>query len=1052
MANAAAIPTPPKLPLLGHLHQIPKGKLIQHLLETSRQYTDGIFKLSFGSRVSLFVTSADLVAELSDETKFRKLPGPSLRNVRHFAGDGLFTAFTEEANWGKAHRILMPAFSQRAMKGYFGMILEVVDELVTKWEGLGSTDILVSDDMTRLALDSISIAGFNHRFHSFRNEQLDPFLESMGSALSEAMDRMTRLRFQQRFAKKEARQFEADIARMNELVDGIIAARRDRPSDTPDLLNLMVTAKDPETGEVLDDLNIRYQVLTFLIAGHETTSGLLTFAFHLLLRHPHVLAQAYAEADRILPRDTRPELRHIAQLDVIDRVLKEALRLWPTAPAYSVGPYEDIIIGGKYLMRKDRPINVLIPAVHRDPSVWHDAEEFDIERWHPEIERARHPHAYKPFGSGARACIGRQFALTEAKLAMAVILQKFALSDPHGYRLAIKETLTIKPDDFYMRVRRRTPNERTIFTAAAITQPVEPDVPEAVAGGGQVLTVLYGTSLGTSREVAERIAERALGDGFETVAKPLDEGGAVPDNGVLVVVTATYNGRAPDSAVKLEAAIKDGRFTDVKRPDLRYAVLGVGNSQWPNYQAFPALLDTMLEAADAKRLLPRAEADVDGDFDGAIETFLNSLWGALGASLGAEPAAALDLAYVDPASTRSAALPPQAVALEVLENRELVVTARDGLWDFSQEPPRSSTRHVRLKLPAGESYAAGDHVAIYARNRAELVSEAAALLAVDPEALVVPKGRTRYLPIGQTVSVRQLLSDFVELQDPVARRTVQRLGAFTRCPNTKAELAALAGDDFQTGVSDKRLTLLNLVARFPALDLPLAAFLELSAPIQPRFYSIASSPLASPDVVDLLVGTLSAPAWSGVGEHQGFASSYMRDVVVGDRVFGFLRRPNPPFAPPADPNVPMILVGPGTGFAPFRGFLQQRAATGGATSLLFYGCRHPDHDWFYRDEMEAWRKNGTAELHLAFSSLTGHPWRFVQDALWAEQERVWAALRAGAVVYVCGDGRFMAPAVRDTLIRIHMQQSGATHPISSAWLEGLIEAGRYHQDVFGFGK
>jgi cytochrome P450/NADPH-cytochrome P450 reductase len=153
----------------------------------------------------------------------------------------------------------------------------------------------------------------------------------------------------------------------------------------------------------------------------------------------------------------------------------------------------------------------------------------------------------------------------------------------------------------------------------------------------------------------------------------------------------------------------------------------------------------------------------------------------------------------------------------------------------------------------------------------------------------------------------------------------------------------------------------------------------------------------------------------------------------------------------------MILIGPGTGFAPLRGFLAERAAQAAAgeaigRSLLAFGCRHPDHDWLCRDEMERWQANGVAELLLAFSAVPDHPWRFVQDALWAEQERVWAMIAGGAAIYVCGDGRFMAPAVRDTLIRIWMQQVGGEHAAGSAWLETMIADGRFHQDVFGFGK
>ena len=145
--------------------------------------------------------------------------------LRKFAGDGLFTAFSEEPNWGKAHRILLPAFSQRAMRGYFDMIVEVCDALIAKWTRLSGTDVLVADDMTRLTLDSIAIAGFGHRFDSFAREELDSFLVALGRALAEALSTITRLPLQQRFARRAQAQYEADIAEMNALVDGIIADR-----------------------------------------------------------------------------------------------------------------------------------------------------------------------------------------------------------------------------------------------------------------------------------------------------------------------------------------------------------------------------------------------------------------------------------------------------------------------------------------------------------------------------------------------------------------------------------------------------------------------------------------------------------------------------------------------------------------------------------------------------------------------------------------------------------------------------------------------------------
>ena len=1055
-----SVPAPPGLPVVGHLHQIARAGLVGHLLSVSRQYPEGIFKLRFGSRVSLFVIHPDLVAELSDETRFRKMPGPGLRVVRKFAGDGLFTAFSEEPNWGKAHRILLPAFSQRAMRGYFDMIVEVCDQLIAKWTRASGTDVLVADDMTRLTLDSIAIAGFGHRFNSFERRELDSFLVALGRALAEALNTITRLPIQNRFASRAKAQYEADIAEMNALVDGIIADRRVNSTDGRDLLNLMLSAIDPVTGEGLDDINIRYQVLTFLIAGHETTSGMLTFAFHYLLRTPHVLAQAYAEVDRVLPGDTRPDYAQVARLDVIERILKEALRLWPTAPSFSLAPFEDEVIGGKWTMRKDRPVNVFIPGLHRSAAAWDDPDEFHIDRWLPEREAARHPHAYKPFGNGERACIGRQFAMVEAKIALAMMLRSFAISDPHHYKLRIKETLSIKPDDFRMRIRLRHPHER-IVVGTQEPAPREQAV-ASVAGTGRAFAVLYGTSLGTARDIAEEIAERARVDGFDVVVRSMDEslsGGAMPQDKVVVIVTATYNGRAPDSAIEVERALEAGAFEDADWSGARYAVLGVGNSQWPNYQLFPKRIDAAIEKAGGTRLVPRAEADGQGDFDGAVAAFVRALWSALGSeSAPAEAIASLSVTFVDAAETRSTALPAHAQRLDIVANDELLRPA-DGLWDTTEKPPRPSTRLIRIRLPEGQRYHCGDHLAVYARNRPELVERALARLGLDGAAIVQVDGhggRFRHLPIGRTVTVRQLLADFVELSDPVPRRAIAALAAQTRCADTVRKLLAIDDASFDALIA-RRTTLLDLLDAHPAAGLPLGVLVELSAPITPRFYSIASSPLASPDVVDLLVGTTIAPAWSGMGEHRGFASGYMASVAPGNQVFGYVRRPNPPFAPPADANVPMILIGPGTGLAPLRGFLQERAhqkAAGEqvAPSLLFFGCRHPDHDWLCREEMERWQADGVADLFLAFSAVPSHPWRYVQDALWAEQERVWAAMEAGASVFVCGDGKHMAPAVRDTLIRMEMQQTGDEHAQGSAWLNALIEQGRFHQDVFGFGK
>ena len=1062
-ADIIDIPSPPQIPVLGHLLQLPKGKLVQHLLEVSRQF-DGIFQINFAGVKVPFVYSAELVAEISDETRFRKYIRPPLLFLRDIGGDGLFTAHGDEPNWGKAHRVLLPAFGQRAMKGYFDRMLDVAQQLVRKWETRAGSDILVADDMTRLTLDTIALTGFDYRFNSFAAERLHPFLEAMVRVLSEAMNKLTRLPIQNKFRRQRA--YRADIAAMNQLVDEVIRQRREHPVASNDLLNLMLTAVDPQTQEPLDDLNIRHQVITFLIAGHETTSGLLTFALYFLMRHPHVLAQAYAEVDRVLPGDTVPAYAHLSQLDVIERVLKETLRLWPTAPGFAVAPYETTIIGGRYRIYKDQVVSVSLPALHRDKKVWADPESFDIDRFRPEAEAKLPRHAYKPFGNGQRACIGRQFALTEAKLALAMILQNFALSDPHDYRLDIKETLTLKPDAFSLRAKRRRSHER--FTAPASapdTLPAAAENVRALRANGDRLTVLYGTNLGTSREVAQHIAEQAGHMGFEATEAPLDDyAAALPEDGLLIAVTATYNGKAPDSARATADAIARGAFATIKRPHLKYAVLGCGDSQWPDYQAFPTLLDATLAGTGASQIVPRGAADANTDFNGAVEHWLNHLWQALGAAnaTAARAAPRVRVTYTTAAALRAAVFPASVHTLTVIDNEELV---RDptGLWDHALEAPRSSTRHITLQLSETTEYRSGDHLGVYPRNRPERVRAVLDRLGLNAPAVVTLAADSplaKHLPLGKPVALTQLLADFIELQDAATRGDVRRLLGHTACPHTKTRLEKLLADDdvsldyFQKEIIDKRVSVYDLLLRFPAIELPLDAFLDICSPMRPRFYSISSSALASPRVLAITVGTTVGQSVSGEQEYKGVASAYLHDITPGTEVSAYLRRPEPPFAPTDDAQIPMILIGPGTGFAPFRGFLQERAAQQSqgrriAPSLVFYGCRHPQHDWFYQDEMRRWEKEGVAKLHLAFSTVPSHPHRFVQDTLWSERSAVWTALQAGGTVYVCGDGRLMAPAVRDTLIRIHMDRKKSTRDEASAWLQAMINSGHYRQDVFG---
>ena len=1067
------LPSPAGLPVLGNLLQLPRARLMQHLHEVATRF-DGVYALDVAGTRAIVVYGPDLVAELCDETRFRKVVTGPLSELRAAAGDGLFTARRNETNWGKAHRVLLPAFALRSVKDYFPAMLEVADELVASWQAREGEPLDVVDDMTRLTLDTIALTGFGQRFHSFRSPELHPFLAAMGRVLTEAQSRVTRLPHTERLYAARERRFQADIAQMFELVDAVIAGRH--AAGDPggrDLLGLMLTSPDPETGETLDDVNVRHQIITFLVAGHETTSGLLSFALHQLLRNPHVLAQAYAEVDRLLPGDTVPTYRHVNQLDVVSRVLDETLRLWSPAPGFTVAPYEDTTLGGRYRLQRNYPVSVLLAPLHRDPGAWPDPERFDVDRFRPEATAARqqrYPHAYQPFGNGARACIGRQFALVEAKLALALLLQRFALEDPGDYRLQIKETLTIKPDGFRLRVRARRPHERLHRPApvAATGAPAPRDSVDVaarrLAGStpGQPLTVLYGSTMQTCADVAARVAELGEAAGLPTALRPLDEAvGALPQTGLLVVVTATYNGEAPDGARAFDRALRDGATAAL--PDLRYAVLGCGNTQWSTYQAFPKRVDAFLAATGATPLLERAEADAAGDFDGAVDAWLGRLVEALAGLPGAvaaptAPAAPrYRLALLDERATRPEIVGPQAVPMVVVENTELVADAT-GLWDHRLEAPARSTRHLVLALPpapdGAPAYAVGDHLAVFGKNRSSLVARAARLLGLQVEQVVRVEqqhGRPSHLPLGAPVEVGRLLAEHVELQDTATAADVRALAEHTPCPRTAEQLRALAADDarLEAEVRAPRASLLDLLERHPAVALPLAVLLERCRPLRPRYYSISSSPAVSPGQASLTVGVIDAPAHAGTGQYKGLTSDHLARLEPGRTAFGFVRTPTPAFRPPPDPATPLLLVAAGTGIAPFRGFLQERAeqrARGQSVgrTVLLYGCRHPDHDWYYRDEVRAWAREGLVEPHLAHSAVAGHPYRFVQDAVRGRGEDVRALVAAGAHVRLCGDGLRMAPAVRAALAEVH----GRAGDAAAAWLEGLQRDGRYAEDVF----
>jgi cytochrome P450/NADPH-cytochrome P450 reductase len=1052
------IPQPRSLPLLGNFHHLDGDAPVQSLMRLAKVHGP-IFRLNSGPLSLTVLSGQELVDEVCDETRFEKKLHRPLQTLRDLGGDGLFTAYNDEPNWTKAHRLLMPAFGPIGVRSMFGRMEDIAEQMLQRWERFGPDAVIdVADNMTRLTLDTIALCAFDYRFNSFYQNEMHPFVAAMVGALAEAGARARRPDLANRLLAPGRRRYEADLAMIRSVADTLIAERRADPAaaSRDDLLNLMLYGRDQATGEALSDENIRYQMVTFLIAGHETTSGLLSFALYLLLRHPAAMARARQAVDAEL--GTRPpQVEDLARLRYIEQILQETLRLWPTAPAFAVAARTATTLAGRYAVTPQDTLLVLIPTLHRDPTVWEEPEAFRPERFAPDAAERLPPNAWKPFGNGARACIGRGFAMQEAQLVLTMILQRFDLDlvDPN-YQLKVAETLTLKPDGFRIRARRRA----DVAVRARSTLPTAPQKPLAPAATpatagtaqGMPLLVLYGGNSGSCEAFAQRIGGDAAAQGYAPVVAPLDEHvGRLPRDGAVVVVTSSYEGQPPDNARRFVDWIETLVAGDLA--GVRYAVFGSGNRQWARtYQAIPKRVDAALQAAGAARFRPRGETDAGGDFFGGFDAWYAGLWPDLGQALGKaateQTALALEVDIV-PSARLGALRLTELDHGRIVDNRELV--------DMSAAFARSK-RHIEIALPDGMRYRTGDYLAVLPRNPAAQVERVLRRfgLASDTQVVIGQRpGAASGLPCGYPVALAQVLTDYVELAQPATRAQVAQLAAATRCPPDRDALETLAAEPAYTDeVLARKTSLLDLLERFPACELALGAFLGALPAMRARQYSISSSPLRDPAQCSLTVAVLDAPALSGIGRRRGVASTYLAGLDAGALVSVAVRPSQASFHPPEDPATPIILVCAGSGIAPFHGFLQERAIqkAGGrevGEALLFFGIDHPDVDWLYKEELRRWQDMGVVDVRPAFSQAPQDGVAYVQHRMWQDRARVSALFQQGATVFVCGDGEHMAPAVRDTFVRIYRDSMGVSTEAANAWADRIErEHGRYVADIF----
>ncbi|PMD30907.1 fatty acid hydroxylase [Hyaloscypha variabilis F] len=1065
---AEPIPGPPGLPLLGNLNDIDPGDSMSSLSRLADTYGP-IFKLNLGGEDKLFISTHELMNEVCDEKRFSKTVSGPLAQIRNGVEDGLFTAYPGEHNWEIAHRVLMPAFGPISIRGMFDEMHDIASQLVIKWARFGPKEkINVTDDFTRLTLDSIALCAMDTRFNSFYHEDMHPFVDAMVGLLQESGARARRPAVATYFMRSAQQKYDADIALLKQVAKEVVAERKANPNDKKDLLNAMIKGRDPKTGEGLTEASILNNMITFLIAGHETTSGLLSFLFYNLIKHPAAYQAAQRQVDEVVGRGPI-KVDHMSKLPYIEACLRETLRLTPTAPAITVQALPDAsgsntvsIAGGKYEIKAGQPIICILPKIHRDPAVYgDDTESFTPERMLDEPFSKLPNNSWKPFGNGMRGCIGRPFAWQEAILTTAMLLQQFNFRfDDPSYQLHIKQTLTIKPKDFFMHATLRE-NVDPVYLEKLLHVDVSKDgsatgkdrkIESSMSPGlpKKPMHILYGSNSGTCEALAQNLARVASGRGFHAQVEPLDSAvGKVPKDQPVVMIASSYEGQPPDNAAHFFEWLQNLQGRN-ELQGVKYTTYGCGNHDWVStFHRVPTLLHSGFESHGATKIAEIglgdvAAGDIFNDFDKWQD---EQLWPALGEKGDAEDESGIEI-EVDTDSRRS----------RLRQDVKEAVVVSNKLLTAEGVPEK---RHIVLKLPSGMTYKAGDYLAVLPMNNQKNIRRVLKWANLPWDAMLTIKtGANTTLPTGHPISATDVLGAYVELSQPATRKNIARIAASAPDEAVRSKIMALAGKDFEKEILAKRRSPLDILEEYRSAALPLGDFLAMLPPMRIRQYSISSSPLADPTTATLTWAVLDTP--SKVADSKrflGVASNYLSSVEEGDRIHVAVKPSHGVFHPPNDiENTPVIMFCAGTGLAPFRGFVQERAMQiqAGrklAPAYLFIGCTHPEKDALFKDELTQWEKEGAVKLFYAYSKVSelSKGCKHVQDRLWAEKESMVEVFNKGAKLYVCGSS-MVGEGVASMTKRIYQDSVEANGGSKSdeeieSWFQG-IKGERYASDVF----
>lgn len=603
----------------------------------------------------------------------------------------------------------------------------------------------------------------------------------------------------------------------------------------------------------------------------------------------------------------------------------------------------------------------------------------------------------------------------------------------------------------------------------------ERNIVEKMKKSDKSCVIFFGSQTGTAEEYSGRLMKDARRFSFHAMTADLKDYDPESladmnkiENSLVVFCLATYGeGEPTDNAREFYDWLKAAEESkSIDLSGLSYTVFGLGNKTYEQFNFVARSVDGILQKLGARRAFERGEGDDDANLEEDFVNWKDRMWSAICVTYNVQAG--------DDASFRQYAIQYDAVDSERVFTGEVAtlksLTVQKRPFNLqnpylatilaSRELYRDDTRscrHIEFDITnSGVRYATGDHVAVYPRNRETLVQRLATRLKIDLNQVFslvsLDETAKKRHPFPCPTTFGTALRSYVDIGGKPSSFLLRELVMFTTDPTEKAFLQKLVSshDEFAEWVTHSERNIVDVLDDIPSAAPPIDYLLELLPRLQPRYYSISSSPKASPNAIHITSALVRNSTKAG-RTFEGVCTSFLSEMQPGERVPIFVRQSN--FRLPQDTRVPVIMVGPGTGLAPFRAFVQERThfKTAGKNlgdTMLFFGCQKRAQHFLYEDELVAAKEGGVLS-HLSVACSRDQAEKvYVQHHIRDHGEHIAQLLSKGAYVYVCGDAKHMARDVHEMLEQVYAKYNQRTATEAVDFFKQLRTKRRYQVDVW----